>query len=451
MIIPSRLMRVLESTFVRKFATQSLVAFSIKVGSSGLAFLMFVALASAMDQVSFGIFGTFFSLATFCAAVGSFGQRANVIRFAAGYDQLGQDHLRRGVTVFGYRLVLFGTVVAGIGGTLFAFLFLDISGANLLWLGVPVMVLGIGLTEFQSRALRTNAGVALVLLPRGVFWRVFIIVVTAVAISLFGRAQDTYSTWVWIIGISLLVTALLQWLAYEGKHPDKSFRGPMEMETAIWKRELAGPWTSLVVVSATTNLAVFMVGALLSFEQAGPFFAALRLTQLLNLLMLATEVILNPMISRAIASKRWGQVQRACTLTAVLGGGFALIGIIGYFLAGKFLLNLFSPEFTSAYTTLLILAVGFVVNTLAGPTSPLLQMSGHAAALARFQLIANVGSLCCMPLFIPLFGIEGAAVCITGSMITWNVQAWLYARKKLKIDPTIISLLNAPKGKSSQG
>ena len=425
---------------VGSFAKKSLLAFTIKIASAGLAFFMFVALSRAMDARSYGIFGTLFSLATLCAVAGSFGQRTNVMRFAAKYDELGQADLRRGVTLFGYGIVAIGSVLATLGGLGFVALIPEIHGSAFLSGGLVVLTLGLGLSEFQSRALRVSAPVGLSLVPRDILWRALVCASAALVGLQFGRQAETAAVWSWYLGGTLLITCLIQWLVYESRHQSHSFRGHTAQDIRTWIKESRGPWASLVVISASANLSVFLVGLFLEIDKAGAFFSALRVAQLLNMFMLAIEVILIPAISRKVATEDWRQVQHLCSLTAAFAGGFGLLGAITLFFLGSPLLSLFGPETVKAYPALVVLSIGFAFNTLAGPTAPLLQMSGHAAQLARFQFVATLLGLGAMPWAIHESGTIGAAFCIAMISILWNICAWIFSRRTLGVDPTIFSL-----------
>lgn len=429
---------------IRKFARSSITAFAIKIGSAGLAFLMFVALSRAMDPVAYGVFGTVFSLTTLCAVIGSFGQRNNVMRFASSYDETDQSELRRGVIQFGYTVTVLGCFVAGVAGTLFVLFFLDEITEIWTITGVVVLTVGFGLTEYQSRAMRVSGSISLSLLPRDILWRTLIVASAAGSAYFYGRMEDTAATWIWFLGGTLLLVCLIQWFAYERCMPSQTFLGTARSDRTLWMKESKGPWASLIITSAGANLSVILVGILIDVEQAGPFFSALRVAQLLNMLMLAIEVVLVPMISRNAATENWKLVQRLCTWTAVFGGGFGLIGAAIIFLSGNSLLSLFGPEVTSAYPALLILTFGFLLNTVAGATAPLMTMTGHAGQLAKFQLTGTLIGLISLPVAILWVGMEGAAICISGIVVYWNVRAWLFARRAIGVDPTIVSLISKP-------
>lgn len=419
----------------------SALAFAIKVLSASLAFFMFVALSYAMDPRAYGVFATVFSLATFCAVVGSMGQRSNVMRFAARYDEEGLDEQRRAVTQFGYKRVAAGSSLAAMGGYVLTVALSDVPTSVIAASGFLVLTLGLGLAEYQSRAMRVSAPVSLSLVPRDVFWRLFVCVSAIIVVAIIGHESAGAQTWVWVLGGSLLLTCWFQWRVYERLFPEKTFTGTAKGEPKLWRRESRGPWVSLIVTSSGANLSVLLVGLSMPVEQAGAFFSAMKVAQLLNLFMLATEVVLIPSIARSMATDNLENVQRLCTFTALLGGTFGLAGAVFLIVFGEYLLALFNNDAVSAAPALAVLAIGFAVNTAAGPTAPLLTMSGRADDLAKYQFTGSVVFLGAMPYAVGSSGLVGAAVCVTGISVFWNLCAWGFARFRLRIDPSLLSLV----------
>lgn len=430
---------MLDDTAIRKLATGSILSFAIKIGSAGLSFLMFVALARAMDAKSYGIVGIVFSLATFCAVVGSIGQRSNVMRYAATFDEKNNHDLRRGVVVFGYVISSCGALIAGMFGAVFLYFSIDISTTVSLLIGMVALTVAFGLVEYQSRAMRVSAAIPLILLPRDVFWRGFIFVMAALMAVSAPPMTDAHSAWIWLLAVSLFLVVGIQFWLYQARYPAKSIIGKYEIRPREWLQASLGPWASLVAVSAAANLAVVFVGAFMDVHNVGPFFAALRTSQLLGLFTLATEIVLTPMLARFIANNNYKKVQNVSTLSSLLGGGFSIVGLIIFWLFGSFLLRFFGADFDSAYPALIIMSVGYAINSLAGPTSPLMMMGGRALHLSQMQILSNLLALGALPFAIEAYGINGAAVCILFAQVFWNIIAWIYCRRVFGVDPTVFA------------
>jgi O-antigen/teichoic acid export membrane protein len=185
---------------------------------------------------------------------------------------------------------------------------------------------------------------------------------------------------------------------------------------------------------------VVIMGLLISPEETGPIFAALRIALLLNLFLLAANMVASPSISRMYHEGRIAEVQRTCTSIAIMSTATSLLIFALLVFEGDRMLELFGKGFGEAHDVLLIVAGAYVVNTLTGPTSVLLELTGHERAAFRMITGMNIISLIAMPFATWSFGAFGAASCLALSITGWNIQAVVYARRKIGIDPSAFGL-----------
>ena len=106
-----------------------------------------------------------------------------------------------------------------------------------------------------------------------------------------------------------------------------------------------------------------------------------------------------------------------------------LFAVVGEWL----LVTLFGSEFGGAYWPLLILGLGQLANAGFGATAMLLNMTGFERDVTRVVAIAaglNVGLNLAL---IPFFGVIGAAVATSVSLLFWNVWLWQVVRWRLGV------------------
>ena len=97
---------------------------------------------------------------------------------------------------------------------------------------------------------------------------------------------------------------------------------------------------------------------------------------------------------------------------------------------GRPVLLLFGNDFIAAYTAMLVLVLGQFVNTFSGSTSYFMNMTGSQTVFRNIMVFAAVINLALNFALIPRFGINGAAVSATVSIILWNLSVLLFIRKK---------------------
>ncbi len=107
--------------------------------------------------------------------------------------------------------------------------------------------------------------------------------------------------------------------------------------------------------------------------------------------------------------------------------------------AGRPLLELFGPEFVSAYPMIMVLSVGILARAAMGPSEMVLNMLGEQRACARSFAAAAAVCVALNLILIPLFGTIGAAVATAAGFSTAATLNWRFARRLLKLDVFIFS------------
>jgi O-antigen/teichoic acid export membrane protein len=82
-----------------------------------------------------------------------------------------------------------------------------------------------------------------------------------------------------------------------------------------------------------------------------------------------------------------------------------------------------------------ILAAGGLVNALAGPSANLLSLTGSERYVSRVMLAVTGLNIMLNLMFIPRWGVEGAALATAISMVAWNVVMFVTVRRRLGLEP----------------
>jgi len=121
---------------------------------------------------------------------------------------------------------------------------------------------------------------------------------------------------------------------------------------------------------------------------------------------------------------------------AVVGGGVAAVVI-----AGKLLLLAFGPAYVDAYTLLIVLTFGAAILTLAGPAQHLLLLTGHEGAYPRVMAVALLIRFLLIAILGPQFGLVGAVIAWTLSVLFLAAALVVTCRRLLGLDPSLFSVL----------
>jgi O-antigen/teichoic acid export membrane protein len=100
----------------------------------------------------------------------------------------------------------------------------------------------------------------------------------------------------------------------------------------------------------------------------------------------------------------------------------------------KWFLHLFGSEFVQAEIVLIILALAQLINSLVGPVGYLLTMTGYQKQAAWALGAGVLLNLLLNILFIPLYGINGAAMATAISLVSWRLYSVFLSRKLLGVN-----------------
>ncbi len=419
------------TSLVRKVLKTSSVALMLKLVAAPASFAMLFALANAMSFDEYGRFAFGFSLALVLAKASALGQPQLMLRILPGLDEM--DSRWRSAVRFGLRNVIVAGSLAVLAMASIAF---SQDGTIYLLAAAPLCIL-LALSELQSALLRTRDKIIWALAPREVLWRCSIILLAILFWTL--PLSNLSATLVFSLSsFSLALVLLLQCNADAATRYRQSLRGEIETPSQEWRRLSGRFWLNSLVIFGTPNLAVVIVGAVIDVSDSGPFFAALKTAQLMQLVLMAANIATMPMISRYHQQDDHAAIQAVCSTVSVAAGLVSALALLVLVLFGKEILRLFGQGFEVSYREMIVLGVGFLVSGLNGPNGAALNMTGHEGVFNRILLLCNGSALVCLAPAVYIFGPIGAACVVSGSMILWNVVAWNSCRRLTGIDPSII-------------
>lgn len=198
----------------------------------------------------------------------------------------------------------------------------------------------------------------------------------------------------------------------------------------------------LITASAVvgTNADAIILGALTSAENVGLYTVAARIALLTSFFLQVTNTVLSPKIASLYDNNQLKELEE---MVQRVTKGLTFIGImmfLVFFFLGEHILNLWGNEFTEAYTILLIVAIGQLVNLGTGAVGVIMLMTGHeriqskiSLAYVALNIILNFG-------LIYLYGIIGAAIATTTTLIISNVIKVIFVKRLTGINPVFLRI-----------
>lgn len=186
-----------------------------------------------------------------------------------------------------------------------------------------------------------------------------------------------------------------------------------------------------------------LIGALLGAREAGIYAAATRFLMVGTFIAEAIMQVVGPRISGLISSgehRRAQQVYQSATGWQVLliWPSFLAVGLFA-----PVLLGVFGGEFVDAAPVLVVLSGAMLLNSLFGPSDTVILMAGKSS----LSLINTVISVCLNVggnlLLIPRYGLIGAAVAWSVSILAAGLLPAIQAWRILHLHPFGVATLTA--------
>ena len=230
---------------------------------------------------------------------------------------------------------------------------------------------------------------------------------------------------------------LLHW-----KLPAQARTAVAEYHGRVW-RAAALPMMLIGGMYVTSNRAdTILLGLLTDKQSVGLYGVAARCAEFVVFGLVALNTVLAPVFAQLYATRDVARLQRVLTVGARVATGLCLPVALALIFAGKWILPLlFGPEFASAAPALALLATAQLVNAACGSQGMLLMMTGYerdAAVGMGISAFLNVVLNC---IFIPLWGVLGAALATAFTTVAWNIVLLGFVRRRLRLHTTVFGAL----------
>ena len=436
--------QLLADDLARLMVSNGLGVLLAKIATAGLSYATFVIFARILSPRDYGFFAVGVGVATVVATMAGFGLTTALLRFLPEYEAQRRSGLAKGVVVFSCALTFAGALAAAVVMQLAAWSMTWIAnGQNFSYLACTGLLAAMfALGDLLASILRAGGSVGWALLPRDVVWRIFLVGAAGIAgltaISL--SADAAIGLAAVTLGLVLMVQAAHAWRSLHA-----IFASRAAFDCRHWSSTALPMWGSAVLFALVQQCDVVVVSLLMSPEDAGRYFAAMRTASLLGLLLIAGNIVSAPVVSRLFHAGDRAGLERFCRLSATCLGVPALLGFLFLVITGRHMLALFDPNIVDAYPALVVLAAGFAFDAASGPTGYFQQMIGRESAWFRTMLATFVLVVPAQLVLTPTFGLLGAALPSALGAVAWNVVAIRRLRTEYGLDCSLLGLLWWPR------
>lgn len=179
------------------------------------------------------------------------------------------------------------------------------------------------------------------------------------------------------------------------------------------------------------NADVFMLKAFhVSTADVGIYKTVTNIALISSTLLVALNTTVQPKITQLYYKNEIEEVRKITKKSSKLIFWLSLPIYCILFFGASFIMKMYGSEFISGTIPLMIMVVGQLVNTATGPVAQLLNATGHHRQFTYMSLIAAFFNIIINLFLIKHYGIIGAAIATSLSLILWNLLGVWYIRKK---------------------
>jgi O-antigen/teichoic acid export membrane protein len=406
-------------------------AFLIRVVSAALVYLTQVLLARWMGSFEFGIYVYVWTWVLLLGGVIDLGLATSTQRFIPEYAGLKRLDLLRGFLSASRWLVAALATGIALLAAFGVWLFepwihsYELIPIYLACAALPLYTLG----RIQDGIARSFDWINLALMPGYVIRSVLLILVMAAAYLL--KFPTDASTAMIAAIVTTWLTTMGQLFVINRRLAKRVKPGPKAYEVGTWLKVSVPIFMVESFYLLLTYTDVIVLRQYRSPDEVAVYYAAAKTLALVAFVYFSVAAATAHRFSeyhiagdRAGLSAFFGDAAR-WTFWPSLGATVIILAL------GKPFLWLFGPQFVEGYYLMFILAIGPLARATVGPAERLLNMVGEQRACVVVYLAAFLCNIALCVVLIPLFGVAGAAIAISGAMVLETVLLFVVAKQRL--------------------
>ena len=413
-------------------ASASVLAFGIFVVGAGLTYAAQLLLARLLGPESYGIYAYVLAWITLLGYLSTLGFHTSLLRLVPAHLAKDEWPFVAGVLRSSMLMsMLAGTVVAAVGILIVLVLGDQMRREVVLtfvvgFVAVPVLALHL----VGASAVRGFGGVLEALVPERLLRDGLLISLTAVLALSGSMRLDAVTTMGALLVSSIGTLALVQYYLH-GLRPPEIARHKPEYLWGEWYRPAAAISVLVLADNLMNRCGILVLGLSGRTREAGVFAVAYGLALLPGLPRMAVATIFAPAVSDLHVRGENAALQQLTTRASrlsLMGTSAVALPLVG---VGPYLLSWFGMDFAASYPIMLVLLLAQVVGAGFGPQQHLITMTRNERAGAVIYAGCTLANLLVSFVAVVAFGMLGAAVATTLSMIAWNVIMAIFIRKRL--------------------
>jgi O-antigen/teichoic acid export membrane protein len=416
------------------------IALVYRVANMVLSYALMVYVSRQLGESGIGIYNLCLAISGILVMVASLGFNTSIVRFTSQYSKLEKHYLVRAVFKGIVKLtvplsLVMGLVFFFLAETLAIQVYHDAELTlpfKLIGILLPLSVIGTINVEF----IRGLKDVHISELYRNLVVQLINLAAFALAIYLGIRtiyAVDSYALGVAVAGI---YTSYYIWKFFRRNKPieiqSTAEDSPFSMKEHLII-SLPMIMTSFIQL-LNGKVDTIMLGIYTDTASVGIFSVALKISIITNFMISSLKTIALPKISELFWKEDMDNLKVIVSKSTNVIMLFSIPISIILLVFPEFILSMVKDGFESGATTLRILAFTQLLNSMCGLVGAFMNMTGHQSYFTRLVIISTVVNIALNALWIPVWGMEGAAWATLISTSIWNIAGGVFIYRKYQVN-----------------
>lgn len=421
-------------------ARSAIGSIAIRAAAPALNLVVSIILVRVAGPHDYGIYIYCLAMVGLVLQPVTVGLSSSIIRHLAVYRMRSEWAYLRGFLLRGMQSSIAASVMLLLIGLLFVFFSVQIAPDSRLPFFMALMLIPLfAFNAFCSAVLRGLHHVILGQFPEQILTPLILLIIVAVLGGI--ELQINALMLVSIQVIAAAVVLLLGLVLISSRLPPEIHGIAPLYKDRYWLRGLV----PLLVLGGSqqlnTEIVVVMLGQINGVENSGIYRLCARGAELVSFVLVAFNFTTAPTFSSLHAQGDLQELSRLTAKTSRVALLASLPAALPLIFFGDWVLRfLYGSEFAIGATALAILCLGQLLCVITGPVGSLLLMTGHERDAAKGSVAALIVTILLSVLFIPRWGLNGAAAAASTGMVLRNgVNCW-HVFRRLDIKP--LSYLN---------
>ena len=435
----------------KQFLTLVIRSGAAKVLGTISVFALSITLARSLGSAQYGVYVFAFSLLSFLVLICKLGFPDLTVRETSRLRAVGRNRTLSSFLYFQRRAIHALSAIILIATLIIVYVFLRPHYVN--WvvfaIGLPLPFI-FSLIAYHQAIMRGSGAIVRGQLAHQLNRPTILLLLVFTALFI-GKGLSASMVMALHVGASSLVYV---WTVIETrKYIPTSTPVPVSRaRMLLWSKSAAVFAGVSVARVINTKFDIIALGLLMSYSLVGSYAVAAQVATACAAMTFVTSSVVMPSLSSLSVTRDKERLEQLCIQSSQISLlSISILWIIMFFFGKDILTLIFGGEYAIASGALLILLTGQAISAFFGPVGDLMNMRGHEISTFIVTLSASGINIVLNLVFIPLFGIEGAALATILAMSFWNIVLWRKAWLIFGINSSAIpfqALLKTPPNKA---